>query len=441
MTGRILVLDDEENYAEMLQDLLLQNNYRVDMVTRPERAIDRLEEIRYDLVVSDYKMPVMDGADFLRKAREIYPNLPFILVSGLMNTPELVKVANMSVTLVLEKPLDTDHFLEQVRRFSEPMSEEEAKAYRESGVGRVEETETGGLPGQPRFYSARCRASNRFLQKLWNLSNQHRLVLVIDPPGGDAELAVRDISQWKTSGDGAVERIGLSRIVGGEGASLLQKIIGADNKGRVVSLTGEDLSAEEFCRDLRRLETEILPVMEGGEALLLVVVLAGPAAGEGSDEELLQAFGDRMVTNPALRFRLPDLAAYVRDLVGSSGPGVPLAPEAIFALLSHPWPHNRVELEAVLGEARSAVDAGGAVSLEALRRALGAEAPFPEASAGERLATFLRARQADALRRELERGDNDARQLARQFGIPAEQFDPAAPLEEIPLLNPELGRL
>lgn len=121
MAGRILVLDDEENYALMLQDLLRENNYLVDMATRPEQAITLLEEIPYDLVISDYKMPVMDGADFLKKARELYPNLPFILVSGLMNTPELVKVANMSVTLVMEKPLDTGAFLQQVSRFSKPL--------------------------------------------------------------------------------------------------------------------------------------------------------------------------------------------------------------------------------------------------------------------------------------------------------------------------------
>lgn len=73
-------------------------------------------------------MPIMDGAVFLKKAREVFPELPVILVSGLMNTPELVKVANMGVTLVLEKPLDTRYFLEQVKRFVQPMTEEEEAA-------------------------------------------------------------------------------------------------------------------------------------------------------------------------------------------------------------------------------------------------------------------------------------------------------------------------
>lgn len=151
MAGRILVLDDEENYAEMLRDLLQEHNYRVDMATRPERAIDQLEDIPYDLVISDYKMPVMDGADFLQRARELYPNLPVILVSGLMNTPELVKVANMGVTLVMEKPLDTDKFLGEVAKFSTPMTaEEREELLRNNDSGQVG-SQILTYPEEPRF--------------------------------------------------------------------------------------------------------------------------------------------------------------------------------------------------------------------------------------------------------------------------------------------------
>ena len=93
MAQRILVLDDEENYADMLRALLEQHSFLVDSVTDPARALERLHGTGYELVISDYKMPGMDGADFLSRAREMNPDLPVILVSGLMNTPDLVKVA------------------------------------------------------------------------------------------------------------------------------------------------------------------------------------------------------------------------------------------------------------------------------------------------------------------------------------------------------------
>ena len=188
MAGRILVLDDEENYAEMLQDLLRENNYLVDMATRPERAIAQLEEIPYDLVISDYKMPVMDGSDFLKKSRELYPNLPFILVSGLMNTPELVKVANMSVTLVMEKPLDTEAFLRHVARFSEPMSEEEKAEYVLQGPAESSEVVSLSYPEEPRFFSASNFLTNRFLQSVWAAANEGSEIFLLDSSGGRMKM-------------------------------------------------------------------------------------------------------------------------------------------------------------------------------------------------------------------------------------------------------------
>ena len=209
MAGRILVLDDEENYAEMLQDLLRQHNYQVDMATRPERAIDQLEEIPYDLVISDYKMPVMDGAEFLRKARELYPNLPFILVSGLMNTPELVKVANMSVTLVMEKPLDTTAFLVHVAKFAEQMSSEEKEEFdRELNSDDAAAAHQGqSYPEEPRFFSAGCAISIRFMQAAWNISQSGTSLFILEPAGGDASLAVKDISSWRGNKDKPIQEL------------------------------------------------------------------------------------------------------------------------------------------------------------------------------------------------------------------------------------------
>ena len=73
MAGKILVLDDEEYYAEMLRDLLVQEGFRTEMVTKPVEALKALDSEEYGLVVADYKMPVMDGADFMERARARLP--------------------------------------------------------------------------------------------------------------------------------------------------------------------------------------------------------------------------------------------------------------------------------------------------------------------------------------------------------------------------------
>jgi CheY-like chemotaxis protein len=445
MAGRILVLDDEENYAEMLQDLLVQHNYRVDMVTRPEQAIDCLEEIPYDLVVSDYKMPVMDGADFLKKAREIYPGLPFILVSGLMNTPELVKVANMSVTLVLEKPLDTELFLENVRRFSEPMTDEEARALREGESEEVPAEAAAPFPEEPRFYSAHCGPSRDFLGLLWRAARRHPLVVILESQGGDAGLAVKDLSRYKGQGERAVEEMDSARLLGGDAVALLEGILADREKSDVVCLRGDGFHPARDMEKLRRLEEESLLQVRAAEKLLLVFLVQQPDGEEGVADPLFQHYGERVISNPALRFRLPDVARYISRCLARSGgegggAGPALSPGAVFALLGHHWPGNHSELLRVLEKALKACPEGS-LSFEAVAEAVGSDFVVPASTAPEdRLAWILRQRQAERIQRFLERGESAPAELATAFGLSDAQLSDPGGLRDLPLLAPALAK-
>ena len=142
MAHKILVLDDEESYANMLRSLLEQKGFLAKAFTSPEEAAEELQNEDYHLIVSDFKMPVMDGAKFLEKVRGIAPTLPVIFVTGLMNTPELIKVANMGVSLVLEKPIDIDEFLEHVKHFVYPVTSENSEALKADQKDNLQETET-----------------------------------------------------------------------------------------------------------------------------------------------------------------------------------------------------------------------------------------------------------------------------------------------------------
>lgn len=81
-TRTILMVDDEENILSSLQRLLRRENYNVITNASPEKALEILKHEPVSLIISDQRMPEMDGTEFLEKAREIQPEAIRIILTG-----------------------------------------------------------------------------------------------------------------------------------------------------------------------------------------------------------------------------------------------------------------------------------------------------------------------------------------------------------------------
>lgn len=432
MAGRILVLDDEENYAEMLQDLLRENNYRVDMATRPERAITQLEEIPYDLIISDYKMPVMDGADFLKKARELYPDLPFILVSGLMNTPELVKVANMSVTLVMEKPLDTEAFLQHVARFTDPLTEGEKAQLAAEGQSAADAAAALSYPEEPRSCSASNFLANRVLQSAWGIAKEGSELFILEPNGGDAELVIKDLSNWRGNADMPVDVITFSES-NDDALAALRDVLADFEKSRVV---GVRLKAVPDIARARKLTELVQREVEGSESLLLVYIV-----DSGSVAEFEEAAASAGVVLPLLCLRPSDIAVYARRIarIAAERAGrsqcANFTPEAVYGLLSFGWPRNYRQIKEVVQAAVSA-SADEPITLEVLNEAIGV--PLESVAPTSRISTLMKAEQHRYLKRQMERDGLTAAELAKKLDLDS-SVQTKDDLNNLPLLRSELS--
>jgi DNA-binding NtrC family response regulator len=434
MAGKILVLDDEENYAVMLKDLLCDHNYQVDVATRPERALSQIEEIPYDLIISDYKMPVMDGSDFLKKARELYPNLPFILVSGLMNTPELVKVANMSVTLVMEKPLNTEAFLRHVARFSEPMTEDEKAALGESSGAAPAASQ--GYPGEPCFVSAESSETKQSLQQVWALAQSGQALYLVDPAAGDADLVAKDISRWRGNEDlqpAFLKMPGASE----QGVAEIRSIIADPDRSDTIFLR---MDSETPLSHAEALADRVLREVEGAEALVLLFALpAGPDPAKIPD-----SIRERVVVLPPLSSRPLEIASYAsrflklaNERVGRDGHAV-LSPEAVCRILSFDWQKGYRQIKSVLTRAVEATEANESISLELIDELLGVENPIPAPS--ERLKFLMQRAQSDFLREHMRREKLDSAELVEALEL-GRSFRTEDDLSRMPLVREDLASL
>jgi CheY-like chemotaxis protein len=79
---RILVVDDEPNAREALACLLRDEGYDVDVAVDGRDAADRLAGPAPDLVLSDVRMPRMDGVELFDEARRLHPEVPFLLMTA-----------------------------------------------------------------------------------------------------------------------------------------------------------------------------------------------------------------------------------------------------------------------------------------------------------------------------------------------------------------------
>ena len=78
----ILLVDDEELLRAGVQEMLEMSGYRVITATNGHEAMACLKQHAIDLVITDLVMPKMDGVDFVEQLRQIWPDVPVIVVSG-----------------------------------------------------------------------------------------------------------------------------------------------------------------------------------------------------------------------------------------------------------------------------------------------------------------------------------------------------------------------
>ena len=101
---RVLVVDDEATIRDLLSKTLALAEYDVDIAPDGRTALDRLRMIPYDLLITDLKMPGVDGLTVIREARRLKADLPVIIITGYSNEASAIEAVNLGVSGYLTKP-------------------------------------------------------------------------------------------------------------------------------------------------------------------------------------------------------------------------------------------------------------------------------------------------------------------------------------------------
>lgn len=112
--ANILVVEDEPTIREMVCDIL-KSSHRCLAVRTAEEGLELLAETAFDVVISDVKLPGMDGVEFMRAAHELRPSLPVILISGGYGYDEVTYEEEGAFGYLL-KPFQAEDLEEMVAR-------------------------------------------------------------------------------------------------------------------------------------------------------------------------------------------------------------------------------------------------------------------------------------------------------------------------------------
>lgn len=117
MLRSILIVDDDPALLEALSSMILMrlHDIRLHTAALPEDALNLINNHHYDIVLSDIRLPGMNGVDLLRRIRILRPTVPVVMMTGHGDATLRHEVMNAGAVGYLEKPFDRDLLIDQLQ--------------------------------------------------------------------------------------------------------------------------------------------------------------------------------------------------------------------------------------------------------------------------------------------------------------------------------------
>ena len=114
--SEVWVVDDDESIRWVLKKAFLKSSINVRLFSDGREALKLADECEPEVVVSDIKMPDIDGLDLVRKMKEIHSSLPIIIMTAYADLDKAVESFSSGAFEYLPKPFDIEEMLKIVKR-------------------------------------------------------------------------------------------------------------------------------------------------------------------------------------------------------------------------------------------------------------------------------------------------------------------------------------
>jgi two-component system response regulator CpxR len=114
--ARILLVDDNVNGSSARKTVLEEFGHKINVASSGADALEQFAQHKYDLVVTDYKMPRMDGLELIVRLRKLTPDIPIVLVSGFVDTLGLNEASSGADAVIQKSANEVTHLVRAVNR-------------------------------------------------------------------------------------------------------------------------------------------------------------------------------------------------------------------------------------------------------------------------------------------------------------------------------------
>jgi nitrogen regulation protein NR(I) len=367
-TPRVLVADDEVNLRRVLQALLARQGFAVETAADGQEAIQRLGAARFDALITDLKMPKLDGMGLLRHVLTHAPDLPVIMITAHGTVDSAVEALKLGAFDYITKPFDQDELSLTLQ-----------KAIRARALGQKDanhvSASTEEVPGKHGIIGV-SPAMRQLFQVIEKVADTPSTVLITGESGTGKELVARALFEGSSRRERPFVKVNCAAIP----KELVESELFGHEKGAFTGATHQKpgrfeladagtLFLDEIGEVPLEMQVKLLRVLQEGEfervggikTLKVNVRLVAATNRDLSEEIERGAFREDLfyrlnvvpIHIPPLRERREDIPLLVehfrKKFNARLGRDVlRLSREALALLTSHHWPGNIRELENVM---------------------------------------------------------------------------------------------
>jgi len=362
--GRVLIVDDEANARNALAELMDDAGYSVSTAADGRTALLQMEQVDPDVVLTDLKMPGMDGLSLIERGRPMSPHTTFIVMTAFATIDTAVQAIKLGAESYMTKPLELEAVIAIVNRALERtrLSREAAQLRQ-----RVDDRfQLGNILGEH-------PSMQRLMKNIAQVARSRATVLIHGETGTGKELIAAAIHQNSNRKDKPFVRLNCaslsetlleSELFGHERGAFTGAM--ARREGRFKQADGGTLFLDEVSEIPASVQIKLLRFLQerdfervGGNETLKVDVRVVAATNrhlkqrvdEGRfREDLYYRLKVVQLDVPPLRVRRSDIPllahAFLRKYAAENDrPVQGLSEEALQHLMIYPWPGNVRELE------------------------------------------------------------------------------------------------